>query len=176
MKILLIIISMFFIIGCSVKENSTIQENDNVGDEISGVYKKKDNSDNTLENNEFNDEKNSRKLIYAGNGTVKENTYFFTENNACINDNYMIAIVVLVSDSEYALEIGSNCYDRKQQGGMSIINQGEIPIKNNVELEIFDYVKVYYEFPEDFIPESYIDYLNYSTEIEVTGEKLDPLK
>lgn len=175
MEKILIILCILFIFGCNNSKDHNIQQENNIGEEISSVYTNEPNVESNDQNN-YDTVIENKGLIYAGNGKTKQNTYFFTENNACITKEYIIAIVVMVAENDYALEIGSNCYDRSQQGGMTIIPNGLIPIKDNKTLEIFDYVNVYYQLPSDFVPNSYMDYINYSTELEITNEKLDPLK
>lgn len=172
---LLFVLLLLLGLGACVKESHEPSffgsETNQIGEELSGIYHGTKTSEPESFDGEFVE---SRDFYYAGSGSVQENKRFFIEGNSCVTSEYMIAIVVTLRDDEYALEIGSNCYDRSQQGGVVIIKDNEIPIQNNEALEIFDYVKVYYKFPTDFTPTSYVDYLNYATEIEVTGEKMDP--
>lgn len=174
MKPLLVLLLLLSLGACAKEDHEPSffgSEVNQIGEELSGIYHGTETSEPEIIDGKFVE---SRDFYYAGSGAVQENKRFFIEENGCITSDYMVAIVVTLSDDEYALEIGSNCYDRSQQGGIVIIQDSEIPILNDETLEIFDYVKVYYKFPIDFTPTSYVDYLNYATEIVITGEKMDP--
>lgn len=166
MKKIFLIICTFLLVGCWASEENhspvyTGSQDNELGNALSGIYT----------GNQTNNKSEKKNFQVVGKGMVEINDTFYIEGNACLFEDYILAIVSLTDEGRFGLEIGSNCIDRTQQGPIVNINYGEIPIKDNVKLEMYDYVKVYYEFPEDFIPTDYIDYLNYSTEIEVTGEK-----
>lgn len=178
-KLLLSILVLLLLCGCTKEhEETTNSTNNPIANEIVGVYDSNDqteestsNTENTAETIETTEsEIIPKNYHYTSSPDVMPllNWDFFIEDNPCVFSDHIVAIVSFVRNETNAmgLEVGSNCYDRSRQGPDVTIGLDDIPIKDDDELNVYDLVNIYYEFPEGFVPESYVDYLNYATLIE----------
>ncbi len=167
MKIFILIVVML-LSGCeAIMDNGYIEDEEKkvmiersnqVTDAIAGIYGESESG-------------NEGRFYYLGEGYVQFDQRFFIEGNECIFDEYMLARVVTINQGGYSLEIGSHCNrelgnSEEMQGGVVDVGYVMIPVIDQEQLEFYDQVKVYYEFPSEFEPSQYLDYMNYATEIE----------
>lgn len=154
--------------GCQKKEvindvTQTNPVNKGIGNEIEGVYSNKTDSDKT--SSAIHD------FYYRDEGLVMQDTEFFLEDNPCIFDEYIVGIIASINGDEYTIEIGSHCNDldlsTRVNGGVVLLNKDDIPFEQFDEVNFFNQVLIYFDLPDNFEVKSYIDYLNYSTKIEI---------
>ena len=178
-KLLCSALMLLLFSGCAEEHGEVVVSgNRSIADEITGVYdpdhretELNSDAESSSESSETaQDEMIPRDYQYVGNPDVMVtlNWDFFIEGNPCIFDDHIVAIVGFVNEdtNEMGLEVGSNCYDHSRQGPSVIIGLDDIPIQGDGELEVYDLLNIHYEFPEGFVPVSYVDYLNYATVIE----------
>ncbi|MEG2835471.1 hypothetical protein [Anaerorhabdus sp.] len=166
------ILCVLLIVGCQKKidthEKPTFDLNLNPdGKAISGTYEKQD-----IESSESENQLVAKNFNYKDLHITQQETYFFLDNNPCIFDTYFMGVLTAVENNDrYILEISSHCMERdlhnRTNGGVVQLNHDDILFEGLDNAEFFDLVKIYYEFPSDFEPTSYLDYLNYATKIEV---------
>ena len=171
-KLLLSLLILLIISGCSKGHDEVVVSNNNpIAEEIVGIYDANNQENESTTNaDEAESEIIPRNYQYISSPDVMVtlNWDFFIEGNPCIFDDHIVATVGVINyaDNMLSLEVGSNCYDHSRQGPAVNIGISDIPIKDDVELNVHDNINIYYEFPEGFVPESYLDYLNYATLIE----------
>ena len=161
-KLLCSALMLLLFSGCAEEHGEVVVSgNRSIADEITGVY------DPDHRETELNSdaESGSESSETAQDEMIPRDYQY---GNPCIFDDHIVAIVGFVNEdtNEMGLEVGSNCYDHSRQGPSVIIGLDDIPIQGDVELEVYDLLNIHYEFPEGFVPESYVDYLNYATVIE----------
>lgn len=91
---------------------------------------------------------------------------FYTEGNPCIYADYIVVFIGTMTESEIVIEIGGHCNDEGTIG-IVFLKKSDLTEFPDIEINERRKAKLYYEFPADFKPVNYLDYVDYATKIEI---------
>ena len=91
---------------------------------------------------------------------------FYLEENPCIFADYIVVFIGTMTETEIVIEIGGHCNDEGTVG-IVFLNKSDLTDYPDVEINDRRKAKLYYEFPADFKPVNYLDYVDYATKIEL---------
>lgn len=168
-KLISLILFLFLFTACSF-----IPTNNNKANivTLNPVEQIQNNEDVKEDIEEIEENFNGHRFEYADKlGVVLNDKTYFVDGNSCIYDDYILAVVGWIEGDTYNIEIGSHCRDSETNGGDVNLTINDIPIINQEKMAVLYLAKVYYEFPENFEPTDYLDYLDYATAIEFTDER-----
>ena len=91
---------------------------------------------------------------------------FYIEENPCIFSDYIMVYIGTMTESEIIIEIGGHCNDDGITG-IVFLKKSDLSAFPDIEINDRRKAKLYYEFPADFHPVNYLDYVDYATKLEV---------
>lgn len=96
-------------------------------------------------------------------------------SKSCIDDNSILVMVTSYDDQAIWVLIGGDCRII-DEGNQVTLYRDVMASRYEVDLPkdmaVYDLLKIYYEFPEGYVAEDSIDYINYGYRIEHTGENI----
>lgn len=96
---------------------------------------------------------------------TESETAFYIEGNACIVSDYILGKLLMNASDIMMVTLGPNCFDTERNDGIVMIRPADITIENQGSLAVNSQIRIYYEFPEGFVPDDYLDYLDYAIRI-----------
>lgn len=158
MKKLIVIFTALLLTGCVFKKAGVPSESQNEKISVNGN-----------QNNLFLNEDGTHKWrFYADESLPEEERSFFIDGNSCIFGDYILGKVEMFDDSLLVVAVGSHCHIKdKILDGMIGVDPKKTEIINFENFKVGDVVRIYYNFPEGFTPTDYLDYLDYSSRIEL---------
>ncbi len=157
-KVMICILALIMLSGCSLKKSGTLTQ-----EQLDNDFRFEGSKDMSAF---YNPDGTHRWSYPPDESYSEEETKFYVEGNACIVGDYIIGKVVLNSSDTIMVAIGSHCYEEKYDG-IVMLKPTDINFEDIDKVQFESLIKIHYEFPEGFIPTSYLDYLDYMTYIEL---------
>ncbi len=157
-KFLLCFLSFILLSGCALKKRGTLTQ-----EQLDNTFQFESSNDMNV----FYNEDGTHRWSYPPDESYsEEETKFYIDGNACIciTDNYIIGKVLMSSEDVMYITLGSHCYEEKHDG-IVMLKPQDINFEDRDKVQFGSLIKIYYEFPEGFTPNSYLEYLDYMTYI-----------
>ncbi len=157
-KVIICVLALIMLSGCALKKEGKATE-----EQLNDTFQIESSNDMDT----FYNPDGTHRWSYPPDESYSEaEVRFHIENNACIVGDYIIGKVLMTNADVMYVTIGSHCYEEKYDG-IVMLKPTDINFEDIDKVQFESLIKIHYEFPEGFIPTSYLDYLDYMTYIEL---------
>ena len=161
MKKIMLLVLCLFLVSCGLKPAAKPSANQETVPEVNveGEVPYYLNSDGT------------HRWVHIGSSTLTaEQRKFYVEGNPCITPTYILARFAMNGGEFILVSVGSNALraDEIVDGvaAVEVSDDSKIEIVSLEQYKVPDLLQIDYQFPEGFVPSSYLDYLDYATKIQ----------